>query len=425
MYRFWIAVKKELLVLLNDKAGLVLMFVMPLMLVFIITIIQDSAFKAVNENRISLLIINQDKGKQGKELVEMLKESRSFKVTQDDKVELTQINQFLHDNGYLTALYLPADFSEKLNMKADVLSSVMMEELGLQESVDTTTKIDLPAIKFYHDPALQENYSTSIVHIVDAFIKKIEGELLISHICVLLDLEKAPKKLQELMIDNRIEIERISASLSENETLPNSTQHNVPAWTIFSMFFMVISLGSNIVKERLNGSFLRLKSMPTSFMLVLSSKLFLYVVAVFIQVSLIFSIASYTFPFIGLPELIMPPQFLAAVVVVFCCALSAISYSMVVGTFCKTQEQTSGFGAVSIVILAALGGIWVPNFILPEYLKIISYFSPLHWCLECFYTLFLRGGSWSALAPYLLNILLFSLFCFGVTFAKLKSEKII
>jgi ABC-2 type transport system permease protein len=57
MYRFRIAAKKEFLILLNDKTGLALMFIMPILLVYIITIIQDSAFKTANQNSMTLLVV--------------------------------------------------------------------------------------------------------------------------------------------------------------------------------------------------------------------------------------------------------------------------------------------------------------------------------------------------------------------------------
>ena len=45
------SIKKEILLLFSDKVGLSIMFLMPLLLVFIITIIQDSVYKMVNENK--------------------------------------------------------------------------------------------------------------------------------------------------------------------------------------------------------------------------------------------------------------------------------------------------------------------------------------------------------------------------------------
>lgn len=273
MYRLFTSIKKEFLILLNDKAGLALMFVMPLLMVYIITIIQDSAFKAVNENKITLLVVNKDQGEEGKKLVNMLEDSHFFTITQNTSLDSLNVISEMQNSDALTGLYIPSSFSEKISKKASVITAAMLEELGVQESKTSSQSLNMPALKFYHDPVLQENYFSSIINLVDAYIKRIEGELLITQFCEDLELKKAPQKLRDAMSLNQIQIERKIATLSTNQIIPNSTQHNVPAWTIFAMFFMVISLGNNIVKERLNGSFTRLKTMPTSFSLVLGLSL--------------------------------------------------------------------------------------------------------------------------------------------------------
>ena len=425
MFRFWIAIKKEFLILWNDRTGLALMFFMPVLLVYIITIIQDSAFRIVNENKITILIINKDKGEQGKALVQMMETSMFFTISENDQIDPADINMAMNDGNHLTGLIIPHDFSDKLFQKSNLVSDIMMEELELKDRESDPKVIEMPVLKFHHDPVLQENFCASIINIINAYVKSIEGDLLITQICEQLDLKQAPEKLKEAVTSNQVTIEKISATLSENDITPNSTQHNVPAWTIFAIFFMVISLGNNIVQERLNGSFIRLKTMPTSFSLILGAKFFVYLIAVILQVILIFSLAKFTFTAIGLPELIMPSNILAFLVLVITTGLAAISFAMAVGTTASTQEQANGFGGVSIVILAAVGGIWVPSFVMPDYIKFFSYCSPLYWSLEGFYTLFLRGGNWAVLFPSLFGLIIFSLVCFGITYLKLKKSKII
>ena len=51
------------------------------------------------------------------------------------------------------------------------------------------------------------------------------------------------------------------------------------------------------------------------------------------------------------------------------------------------------FGAVSVVIAAAIGGIMVPVFAMPPVMQTISIFSPLSWGLNAFLDVFVRGGS--------------------------------
>lgn len=424
MFKLWVAIKKEFQLLLYDKAGMIVMFGMPLLLVYVITIVQDSAFRLVNENKISMVVVNRDQGKEGQKLVDLMQNSGLFDLQQQDTI--ANLKQAMLKTDFLTGMVIETDFSEKLVQKATLVSSSMMTELGLEEEPSTPQeKLQLSALEFYHDPVLQENYCMSIINMIDAFLKTIEGELLINQLCAELELTEAPAQLKEAMIENRVPIERKVVTNSEQDKLPNSTQHNVPAWTIFAMFFMVVSLGTNLVKERLNGSFVRLKTMPTSFALVVGAKMLLYTAAAVAQVLLVFSLARFTFPHIGLPALTMPSNIPGFILITILSGFSAVSYAMVVGTIAKTQEQAHGFGAISIVILAAIGGIWVPSFVMPEFLQTISFVSPLNWCLQGFYVLFLKGGMWSALQPVIIGLLTFIVVCLGIAYAKLKKDQLV
>ena len=77
------------------------------------------------------------------------------------------------------------------------------------------------------------------------------------------------------------------------------------------------------------------------------------------------------------------------------CGWCAVSYAICVGVFAETHQQSNGFGAISIVILAAIGGLMVPSFAMDTSLKTFANFSPMHWCLQAYYGLFLEGGKLS------------------------------
>lgn len=425
MYKIYSSIKKELLLLLSDKVGLVLMFVMPLFLVFVITIIQDSAYKMVNENKIPVLVVNKDKGTEGEKLVDLLKKSGLFEVEENKVMTAENLKGELLASGKMIAVLIPDGFSSALQYNAAEVSSTMMDDLGLEHPKHEKIETGKPAISFYHDPVLQENYSQSVMGVIYQFMSSLENGLVIDKLYEDMDFEVKPDKIKEKMFSQRIAINRIVATSNDSNKLPNSTQHNVPAWTIFAMFFMVVSLGANIVKERVSGSFLRLRTMPTSFLLVISSKMAVYLVVALLQVMLIFSMGVAIFPKIGLPELTLPNSYLPFAVVVLLSSLAAVSYALMIGALAKTQEQANGFGALSIIIFGVIGGIWVPTFVMPDYMQFVSSFSPLHWCLEGFYVLFLKGGSWHELKSVLLFLSLFIVICQLAAYLKLKIEKII
>ena len=52
MRRLIWSVYKEILVLVRDAAGMAILFLLPTFMVFIITLVQDSAINTVNENKL-------------------------------------------------------------------------------------------------------------------------------------------------------------------------------------------------------------------------------------------------------------------------------------------------------------------------------------------------------------------------------------
>lgn len=416
---------KEVLLVLHDKVGLLLMYLMPLLLVFIITIVQNSAFQIVNENKLVVLVSNHDKGFLGDSLVNALFQSGSFEIKKNDHLTEASVKRTTIDEDAMLGIYIPADFSEKLATNANNISKLMLEQMGVIEDAPSITP-EKQEISIYFDPVVQENFRISVINGIQSITNGIENEEMVSKLFMEMGYDSIPETIRNAIVNRQTTLKIANASLNEAaEMIPNSSQHNVPAWSIFAMFFMVISLGGNIVKERLSGSFLRLQTIPTAFALTLISKFLVYLFVALSQLLLLFVMGIYIFPHIGLPQLAMPDAFLPFLVITLLSAISAISYAVLVGTYAKTQEQANGFGAISIIIFAAIGGIWVPNFVMPDYMQTIGNISPLKWCLEGYYTLFLKNGAWSELIGTISFLFLFTAICQILIFIKLRIQNYI
>ena len=107
--------------------------------------------------------------------------------------------------------------------------------------------------------------------------------------------------------------------------------------------------------------------------------------------------------------------------------LAAIGFGILLGTIAKTHEQSAPFGATMVVILAALGGVWVPVFIMPLFMQYISRISPMNWGLNAFYDVLLRNGGLSQILPEIILLLLFFLITttIAILYDNLKSFSII
>jgi len=157
----------------------------------------------------------------------------------------------------------------------------------------------------------------------------------------------------------------------------------------------------------------------------LISKQVVFLGVTMLQAAVIFSMGIWLFPYIGLPALNPPSDILALVITTLICGWCAVSYAICVGVYSDTQEQSNGFGAVSIVILACIGGLMVPSFAMDTSLKTFADFSPMHWCLQAYYGLFLEGGKLTDVMNYLVPLVLITLALQFITFLGLKRKNLI
>src|SRR5450755_3839044 len=102
---------KDSKILLRDRVGLFMMFFMPILLVIVITSVQNSTFELVNNNKISLLVFNKDKGPLGLQLIDGIRKIGLFKLQQPDStMNQKDISSQMHNKDALVALVIPADF---------------------------------------------------------------------------------------------------------------------------------------------------------------------------------------------------------------------------------------------------------------------------------------------------------------------------
>jgi len=86
-----------------------------------------------------------------------------------------------------------------------------------------------------------------------------------------------------------------------------------------------------------------------------------------------------------------------------------------VANLATTSEQATIFTGVANLLMAALGGIMVPRFIMPPVLQAVSHYSPMAWGLDGFLDVFLRGGGVAMAAAPALKLFGFGCACLVVT----------
>lgn len=408
VYKIWMSIVKEFLLLKRDLGGLIILFIMPLILVITVTLIQDSTFKTISDSKIPILLVDYDKGSVSKTVFENLEKSNLFGVvTQINHQPITEAmaQEAVLKGKFQLAIIIPEKLSSDLQTKIDQNVANIVNSMGLTDSIvptKTSTIIKQKEVKLYFDPAVQMSFKNAVMNSIDKMISQIETKSI--YTTFQNQLGEGTTQFEQKSF---IAFKEIIPKINNKEVRPNSVQHNVPAWTLFAIFFIVIPLSINIVKEKSQGTFVRLRTNPVSNLIVIIGKTITYAIICMIQFYMMVAVAIFLFPSIGLPPLnIEGHLFLMSVVALFS-GFAAIGFGILLGTIASTQEQSAPFGATSVIILAAIGGIWVPVFAMPKVMQFIAKSSPMNWGLEAFYDVLLRNVSFLEIIPKISLLFLF------------------
>jgi ABC-2 type transport system permease protein len=426
MFKLWATIVKDFRVLVRDGVGLALMFLMPIVLVFVVTDIQNSTFKMINKNKLPILVCNRDTGESGIQLIETINKIGMFKVSNLPKNQSEKaIADSMKERDALLSVIIPANFTLKVKAKSKSVAGKALTSFGLQADSVQKNVGDVDPLTLYYNPVLQESLRLSVKGGLQSALQLVESRETLRSLYFSINEKQLPASLEDEMLNNKATINEIPVSKNGSLSAPNAAQHNVPAWTIFAMFFVIMSLGGSVIREKVSGSFIRLKTLPTNYLVGLLSKQITYVIVTIIQAVVIFSLGIWVFPLIGLPGLNLPSDVAGLFVVTLVCGWCAVSYAICIGVFAETQQQSNGFGAISIVILAAIGGLMVPTFTMDTSMKTFANFSPMHWCLQAYYGLFLEGGRLRDVLGNLIPLIIITLVFQLITFLGLKRKNLI
>ncbi len=408
------SVKKESLLLIRDRAGLAMLFIMPVALVLIMTLLQDSSFRMLQEKKLPIIVLNNDEGVFGNNIVDGLTQSKFFEVTRFKENSVMALKKQVASGNYLIGIVIKknATSSIRKNLNKDIYHQ-FPKEITEAISLDTTGADAVANVDVFFDPVLKNSFKQAILSALREFSSGVESQIIYdtysSLFEELLGITMNPPQKQKRLVQFN---EQYATNITTG-SLPNSVQHNVPAWTLFAMFFIVIPLAGNIISERTSGVSLRLKTMPGSVLPSLLGKVTVYFVIGLLQAFIMLLIGVYLLPCFGLPKLDVGQQWLALLLLTMVVSAAASGYGILIGTLFSSQQQAAIFGAISVVIMAAVGGIWVPYFMMTDLMQVISKISPLNWGLNGYYDIILRNAGISDILPWLLLLAGFFAACIG------------
>lgn len=465
MKGFWGTVIKEFLILIRDIPGLVLLFALPMVLILVITLTQENAYKKISDNKVGLIFIDNDRKELGQTIEKGLNESGYFEVIKEYRnkaIDRDRANELLTQGDYQVGIIIPEGATQLAENRADAI---------IQHSRDSNLLINnsitpIGEIELCFDPTIRDSYKNTVTASLKRLIQASEFQILLNRFFEILpeqlneqakvpikrelsrqlklmeeefnaelrkrmgeyapaDLKiEAPDKDPEIDLkedfgrdlsfdfktdsENLVKVKEIYAQGDQATLSPTLVQNNVPAFALFAMFFIVIPLAGSMITERSQGTYNRLRTLPVKYLTIIGGKTFVYMLVCLSQLGIMILTGMHLIPAISdLPPLEIGNSYFSISIAALCSAMAAIGFGLIVGSIASSQSQAGMFGSFMVVILAILGGIFLPIYMMPEPLKYISMISPLRWGIDSFLDLFVRNGDLRTIWPNLLRLISF------------------
>jgi ABC-2 type transport system permease protein len=414
------SIKKEWLLLIRDKGGLGILFLMPMVLVIVMALVQDAPFRDYQEQQLPVLFVDEDKGVISQSILRGMGEGNTFLLVDslDNQLITTEkatnaINSGKYQIGVIVHQGLSSELQKIVNGQVEGMLA------GLIPGADTTEKVQpdfSPYITLLLDPTTKSTFRSSIRSAIKQFLSKLEAKMIVDGLSSKMAEMTGNAPNVDLSSEGIVQLRETTATskVMAADVANNSTQHNVPAWTVFAMFFIVIPLAGNMVRERTASTITRLRTMPASMFHFYAGKLLSYSGVGLLQALLMISVGFWLMPHMGLTRLDLGSGLIPLIYVSILVGISSTGYGLLVGTIFKTLHQAAIFGIVSVVIMAALGGIWVPLYIMSDTMVFIGHLSPMNWAMEAFNDVFLRGKELTQIITSTWHLWIFGAACFGI-----------
>jgi len=348
----------------RDVHALAVLFIMPVAFILIMSLAMRDLFETHALNQIKILVVNQDKSDLSRAFVQTLGKLGTFALQHmDDEIGFDLIRHNMFQDDFKFALVIKKGFS---------LAGRQMILL-VKPSVNRQTYT-----------ILKNTLAANLAKTRIAYQLKGQEEM----------LGYAGIDIDKLMqpADTLIETRYVSKGKLKFK-VPTSVQQSVPAWLVFSMFFVVIPLSNTFIAERNYGTLMRLQSMNISTGFLLAGKLLPFFIVNLIQVVLMILVGVFLVPLLGGDALTMGDSYGGLLLITTAVSFCSISFALLVASIAKTTEHATTIGGVFNIILGALGGIMIPKFVMPDFMQTLSVLSPMSWGLEGFLDIFLRNGN--------------------------------
>ena len=356
-------IKKEMLILLRDRQTILLLFLMPVALILFLSLAMEGVWTdRLTGRKIQLVVENESKLPKANLLEGKIKSNKMIQHV--ERPQGMDNDQIFADGRVHAVVTIPKGFDEGGK-----------------------------PVEIYFDPVIDASYKIATRSLITSLTVE-----------VVMGIENLDAVVAGLVVEKT----------RPNKDFPSPLQQNVPAYTIFAMFFIAIPMSIGFLKEKKDGTLQRLFTYPVNTNLVILGKIipyyliniFQFILMLLVGVYIMSHIISFSFHLGEHPWHMLP--------VTMVVAAATTSFGVLVAALARTPEQSSTLAATGAILMGVFGGIMMPHVLMPMFMKKLAMISPMYWAHQAYLDIFLRDAAFGTILPKLIVLTLFAGICFYI-----------
>ena len=404
---------KDLLLLLKDRGQVFMLFLLPT--VFILAFSAAYASGEPEEQLIAVPVVNLDAGiEMSTLLIENLNDDRGIRT---EEYALDRAEAGLKDESVRLFLTIPAGFD------ADV-------KAGEQS-----------ALRLAYGPGVSESELETVRLVVEGVASdlSLETQLTAGLSQMGAMMGDAPPE-EQVFTAERIK-QQAESQFERSKTAPlvalkarwpdqitqgredfNPSSFGVAGFAIMFAFITAQTTASSIFDEKKEGTFRRLLAAPMDKWELLVGKMAPNLLIAMLQVAVIFATCWFLLPLTGSERPSLGQSPLGLILVTLLVALCSACLGLLLAALCRTESQVGGISSLVLWVAGMVGGAFIPNFLLGDFLGTIGKIVPHYWANQAFNDLMIRGQGVVDILPELGVLAGFSALFFVIGLLKFRFD---
>ena len=406
MKTLWYIAKKDVLQILKDRNGLILMLAVPLILISIVGFAFGS-FSGDGSSQIHITVAfnNQETAQDaflGKTIASALKiTSSQLAITVNEYRHPAQViaQVSASNDAANVGIVIPAGASQMLIN--DLQQNVTPKNLVQLYTLPNTNDLRITVVQTIVDKVVQSQLAGSAgVSQVDQVCHQAGNH------CAQKTID--PSAISTVIAKATVESDQATQTLTAGHIVKiGPFDQALPGYAIFFSLFGLNAVAATILQEKEDGTFRRLLIAPIQKYALLSGKMLAQFIVTMAQLSILFLVGYFLFK-------VHIHDWLAVSLLLIGTSFAATGLGMLLVSLVRTRAQINPVVTLVVLVTSAIGGAWWPLFLEPTWLQQLAKIGITAWAMEGLNGSMLLGKGLSDVLPDILGLLAYGLICFSI-----------